>query len=96
MIARRKCADERQRGAFIHSLHRQRTRTQPHQQSLGNVRWRRIYIDRRTPLLLSYPSNKKAKTTNILDFISYLSDIFLCNRPCLIIIVIRRIVEFCG
>lgn len=47
---------ERQRGALVHSLRSQSILTRPEQQRLGNVRWRRIYIDRRTTPVVTYPA----------------------------------------
>lgn len=54
--SRGKCEGERQRGALVHSLHSRSVVTLPEQQWLGNVRWRRIYIGRRTPPAAVYPA----------------------------------------
>lgn len=58
---------ERQRGALVRSLHRQLKPTWPEKQRLENVRWRHVYIDRRTPRVHPYPavSSDKVETEAI-------------------------------
>ena len=59
--SRGKCEDERQRGALVHSLRSQSVVTWPEQRRLKNVRWRRIYIDRSTTLVVTYPAVRSNK-----------------------------------
>ncbi|KAM3614806.1 uncharacterized protein V6R79_019197 [Siganus canaliculatus] len=63
--SRGKCEDERQRGALVHSLRSHTAVTRPKQLRLKIVRWRRIYIDRRTPLVVAYPAVCLTKTETI-------------------------------
>lgn len=76
---------ERQRGALVRSLHRQLKLTWPEQQRLENVRWRHVYIDRRTPRVRAYPamSSDKVETEAIfyLYFVSRLRSSIYIYQP---------------
>lgn len=51
-LEEKKCEDKPQRGVLPHLLSMQPVQMQ----GLENVRWRRIYIDRRTPTVFPYPA----------------------------------------
>lgn len=59
--SRGKCEGERQRGALVDSLLRRLVCTELEQQRLENVRWRRAYIDRRAPPIVTYPAVRSNK-----------------------------------
>lgn len=70
--SRGKCEDERQKGALVHPLRSRPVIIQLEQRRLKNVRWRLLYIDRRTPLVVTYPAvrSNKIETKIRLIFIS--------------------------